>query len=396
MSRTRKPIVAIIPARGGSKRIPGKNLLPLAGRPVVAHSILHARQAKWVDEVIVSTNDANIAAIAQWYGAEVVKRPDDLSVDTATSESALVHALAERKQWGRPEPELVVFLQCTSPVRRPHDIDRAIQTLRKEKADSLLSACRNSRFLWGVAKGRPYSINYDYRTRKREQDFEVQYRENGSIYIFKPSVLKKYNNRLGGKIAIHEMDYLSSFQIDDPEHVDLIGWVMSRPEYAVQGPWPEKLSLVVFDFDGVMTDNRVWVDQDGKESVACNRSDGLGLGMLRDAGVPMMVLSKEKNPVVSARCRKLGMPCNQGVDDKAAFLSAWLKKNRIRASDVAYIGNDINDLPCLRMVGLPVVTGDAHPAVLSAARWVLAHAGGHGAVREFCDTVLARLEAKSE
>jgi YrbI family 3-deoxy-D-manno-octulosonate 8-phosphate phosphatase len=150
---------------------------------------------------------------------------------------------------------------------------------------------------------------------------------------------------------------------------------------------------VVFDFDGVFTDNRVWVAAGGHEWVACSRSDGIGLQALRDLGVPMMVLSTEPNPVVADRCRKLALPCEHGVADKGARLRALLAERNIDAAHVVYVGNDINDLDCLRTVGCPVVVADAHPAVRSVARIVLTERGGLGAVRELCDRLALHLRS---
>jgi N-acylneuraminate cytidylyltransferase len=146
--------------------------------------------------------------------------------------------------------------------------------------------------------------------------------------------------------------------------------------------------LLVLDFDGVMTDNRVLVLQDGTEGVFCNRSDGLGLGLLQKAGVPVLVISKEANPVVSARCKKLGIDCRQGIDDKVHVLREELRARGVPAAHAAYVGNDVNDLECLREVGLAVAVADAYPPVLRAASFVTKKAGGLGAVREVCDLIL--------
>jgi N-acylneuraminate cytidylyltransferase len=148
---------------------------------------------------------------------------------------------------------------------------------------------------------------------------------------------------------------------------------------------------VVFDFDGVMSDNRVLVMQDGTEGAICNRSDGLGIGMLKAAGMPMLVLSKEQNPVVGARCRKLGLECHQGIDDKLTRLREILGERALAMRDVAYVGNDINDLACMREVGMPIAVADAYPQVLAVAKMVTAKAGGHGAVREVCEALLAAM-----
>lgn len=210
-------VIAIIPARGGSKRIPRKNLLPFAGKPLVVHSIEDALGARRVHRTIVSTDDAKIAAVSREAGAEVIDRPAELAGDTATSESALVHVLDVIRQRGEREPDLVVFLQCTSPEREPADIDAAIALLEDTGADSLLSATRSRRYLWHMKDGSAVPFNYDYRKRWREQDFPEQFMENGSIYVFRPSVLRAGNNRLGGKIVIYEMNEESKLQIDVPE-----------------------------------------------------------------------------------------------------------------------------------------------------------------------------------
>jgi YrbI family 3-deoxy-D-manno-octulosonate 8-phosphate phosphatase len=151
------------------------------------------------------------------------------------------------------------------------------------------------------------------------------------------------------------------------------------------------IRLLVWDFDGVWTDNRVLVLEDGTEGVMCNRSDGLGIGMLAKAGLPMLVLSKETNPVVAARCRKLSVDCIQGIDDKASVLKKLSEHRGIELRHVAYVGNDLNDLPCMQLVGLPVAVADAWPAVLPAARFVTTRKGGHGAAREVCDWFLGAL-----
>ncbi len=155
-----------------------------------------------------------------------------------------------------------------------------------------------------------------------------------------------------------------------------------------------RIGLVVFDFDGVMTDNTVLVMQDGAEGVLCNRSDGLGIGMMKDAGIPMMVLSKEQNPVVAARCRKLKLDCLQGIDDKIGELTRIAAERSLTLDRVAYVGNDLNDVPCMAAVGLPIAVADAWPVAKRAARFITTRRGGHGAVREVCDWFLeARAKA---
>lgn len=217
-------VVAIIPARGGSKGVFRKNIRLLAGKPLIAHSILDAKEAKLIDKVYVSTDAPEIAEVSRKYGAEAIYRPDELATDTATSESALAHALSEIEKTG-VFPDLVVFLQCTSPIRTGADIDGAIRQLKAENADSLLSVSPSHKFIWEEVNGIAKSVNYDYRHRQRRQDMKPQYVENGSIYIFKPWVLKNLGNRLGGKIAMFLMNEVASWEIDsitDFKTVDLL------------------------------------------------------------------------------------------------------------------------------------------------------------------------------
>src|SRR3989339_38273 len=230
-----KNILCVIPARGGSKRMPNKNILLLGGKPLIDHSIEHALQSKLVKKVIVSTDDSEISRISEECGAEVVKRPKAISGDHATSESAIKHVI-EQVEYSGFYPELIVFLQCTSPIRNSNDIDAAIEKLYRESADSLLSVCRNERFLWRSVSGNMQPVNYNYLKRPRDQDHPDEYRENGSIYIFKPEVMRKYDNRLGGKIAVYEMDYWSSFQIDSPEHFELCEWICEKRKKAFEVP----------------------------------------------------------------------------------------------------------------------------------------------------------------
>ncbi len=154
---------------------------------------------------------------------------------------------------------------------------------------------------------------------------------------------------------------------------------------------PEKIDAVVFDFDGVFTDNRVWVTQHGEESAACHRGDGMGIGLLKETGVPVLVLSKEPVPIVVHRCQKLGLECLHGVDDKLPLLERWLAERKLSIANTIYMGNDINDRECLIAAGCGVSPSDGHPDILPLANIVLEKAGGHGAVRELCDLVVRKL-----
>ncbi|MFA7114681.1 MAG: acylneuraminate cytidylyltransferase family protein, partial [Candidatus Omnitrophota bacterium] len=178
--------IVIIPARGGSKGILNKNIINILGKPLIVWSIEAAINASLVNKIFVTTDDNAIADIAKNAGAEIIMRPFDLAADNSTSESALIHAidaLNDRDIY----PKNIIFLQATSPVREPGDIDNAMKIFIKEQLDSLFSCCKvRDRFLWEKSEDSYKSINYDFNDRQRRQDITPKYLENGSIYIFKP------------------------------------------------------------------------------------------------------------------------------------------------------------------------------------------------------------------
>ena len=221
-------IVCIIPARGGSERIQNKNIVPLAGKPLIAYTIEQAKSSKMVSRVIVSTDDDKIAKVSKEYGAEVIMRPSELATATSPSEDALFHVLGYLKERSET-PDLIVFLQCTSPLRERDDIDNAINTLLVQKADSVFSVFGFRKFIWGVEGGKIKSINFDSaEDRWREQDFPPQYQENGSIYAFKPEVFRRYKKRIAGKVAIYEMSELNSIQIDTNDDLILCEAIIKK------------------------------------------------------------------------------------------------------------------------------------------------------------------------
>lgn len=208
-----KTIIAIIPARGGSKGIPKKNIKVLNNKPLIAYSIKNVLQSKYIDEVFVSTDDKKISLIAKKYGAKIINRPKVLASDTSSSESALRHAVEEIEKLGI-KIDLVVFLQATSPMREKYDLDRAIEKFSKEKLDSLFSAQKSYFNIWEEKSDKIKSITYNFKSRIRRQDRPLQWHENGSFYIFKKNILMKDNNRLGGKVGVYPMLSVDSLEID--------------------------------------------------------------------------------------------------------------------------------------------------------------------------------------
>jgi N-acylneuraminate cytidylyltransferase len=219
--------VAIIPARGGSKGIPRKNLVDVCGKPLIAWSILQACNAIHIDSVWVTSDDEEILSVAESFGARPIRRPTKISGDQASSESAWLHALDTIEAQG-VVIDLVVAMQATSPIRESSDLDRGLQTLQEEGFDSLVSVAEvEDFFTWRIgADGGAESVNYDYRNRKRRQQIEKRFLENGSFYVFRPQQLRRDNNRLGGHIGLFVMGRHKMFQIDNPGDIELCSAVM--------------------------------------------------------------------------------------------------------------------------------------------------------------------------
>ena len=219
-------VVAIILARGGSKGIPRKNVLNFVGHPLVAWSVMQAKQTKEIDEVYVSSDSDEILEIAESYGAKTINRPDEYAGDTAKSEEAILHAL---KVLGSNQ-EIIIMLEPTAPLRKPNDLGNAVKLFRKKGWDSCFSGAKLQDFLiWKRDNnGELTSVNYDYKNQGPRQMREPDYVENGAIYMFKPEIMLKNKNRFGGNIGIFPNYFWQSFEIDEPEDWDFVELVFHK------------------------------------------------------------------------------------------------------------------------------------------------------------------------
>jgi YrbI family 3-deoxy-D-manno-octulosonate 8-phosphate phosphatase len=402
----KKEVLAIIPARGNSKTIPRKNIRLLGGFPLIAYSIAAAVQSKAVTRTIVTTDDPEIAEIARQYGAETpFLRPAEFSQDDTLDLPVFQHALKWLMENEAYHPDIVIQLRPTSPFR-PHDLlDRAMRLLLDHPgADSVrgvVPSGQNPFKMWTIAEDgamRPVltveGIKEAYNAPR--QELPDTYWQTGHIDAIRPDAILKKNSMSGDVILPLLIDPVFTVDIDT-----LLDWqraescvLEGRLDMVSPGreriPFPDKVKLLVMDFDGVMTDDRVWVDQDGREMVAANRSDGLGLERLRTmTEIQVLVLSRESNPVVTERCRKMNLPVLQNVKDKASALQAFLAEKNLLPEEVIYIGNDVNDLPCFPLAGYKVVPADAQDNIKQQADLVLQRNGGFGAVRELCEMLIA-------
>lgn len=382
--------LAIIPARGGSKGIPRKNVRDLAGRPLIGWTIEAARRAQRVRRVVVSTDDDEIAAVATRYGAEVVRRPADLATDLASSEAALLHVLTHLREQEGYRPDVVAFLQCTSPLTRPEEIDGTVRLVADEGYDSAVTMVPFHHFVWQESDSeRMVGVNHDERHRLMRQEREPAYLEVGAVYALDREGFEQAGFRFFGRIGRYLIPARRALEIDEAAD-----WTEAEAAIRREPPFPPTLDLsvvraVVTDFDGVLTDNRVHVDQNGVESVVCNRGDGWGIRLLKEAGLLVACISTEENPVVSARCAKLGIPVQQGQANKVSALEHLLASSGLPAAACLYIGNDTNDADCLRVAGVAVVPSDAAPEVVPLADWRTESGGGAGVLREVARALLA-------
>ena len=397
-------ILALIPARGGSKSIPHKNIRLLAGFPLIAYSIAAARQSKLVSRIIVSTDDDEIASIARGFGAETpFLRPPEFAQDNSLDLPVFIHALNWLQEHEHYQPEILVQLRPTSPLRPPDCVDQAIQILQNyPDADSVrgvIPSGQNPFKMWRLTdQGRMTPLlslsGLTEPFNAPRQALPQTYWQTGHIDAIRLSTILQKGSLSGDVIYPLHIDPRYAVDIDTLRDWQRAEWLIKQGDFRIVQPnqfrrqLPRQIDLLVLDFDGVMTDDRVWVDQEGHESVAANRRDGHGIAMLRKAGIPMVVLSTETNPIVTARCRKLELPAIQGVGDKRDVLGSLINERKLDAQHVVYLGNDVNDLPCFPLVGYAVAVADAHPDVIAQADLVLTCKGGHGAVRELCEMII--------
>ncbi len=390
MSNLHPITVAVIPARGGSERMAHKNLIKINGKPLLAYTLEHCLQSKELHGVYVSSDDDEILSLAEQYKVNLIKRPNDIAGKYASSESAILHAIDVIEK--DIAVDAVMMVQCTSPIRKSNDIDRAIRKFYSQGADSLLSVVKSHRFIWKERENNFSPINYDYKNRPRSQDMAPQYIENGSFYISKTSLLKEKQNRLGGKISIYEMTSDSSAEIDTYDDLLVVKKLLEQNHQEAMLEKINKIpTLIIYDFDGVMTNNKAILDQTGKESVQINRSDGLGVNLIRELGIEQMILSTEENTVVARRAEKLKIPVEQGCNDKGALISKLLDRKKIKHSDVAYVGNDVNDLEAMEKVGLSICPSDSAQDIINIADIILSVKGGDGCIRELSDILKMRI-----
>lgn len=401
----RPEVLALIPARGGSKGIPRKNLRDFAGAPLIAYSIAAAIQAELVTRVVVSTDDLQIAEVARAWGAETpFIRPAQFAQDDSTDLPVFEHALQWLRENEGYQPEIVIQLRPTSPIRPIGLLDEAINKLIEHpEADcvrGVVPSGQNPFKMWQINRDGQLTpllevVGLSEPYNAPRQALPSTYWQTGHIDAIRANTILNKHSLTGDVILPLLIDPLYTVDIDTIEDFHNSARLIGDPRIKAVDPlklrrsFPGKVSHLIMDFDGVLTDDKVYIDQEGHESVRCSRSDGYGISLLKQkANIHAMILSRETNPVVTARARKLDIEVFQSVLNKKEALRTLIEERNLNPDEIIYIGNDLNDLVVLPTVGYFVCPADAHPQLLKQADMVLNHHGGKGAIRELIEKIL--------
>ncbi len=375
--------VAYIPVRAGSKSISEKNIKNLLGRPLVYWVVKAACDTNGIDKVVVGSDSEEYLELIKSFDLpklETFKRGAESCTDTASTESAMLEYINAA---GLSKDDQFILIQATSPLLTSEDLQNGLKM--KESHDSVLSCVLNKRFFWS-AEGMPQ--NYDYRNRPRRQDMQGAYMENGAFYINTVENILKDENRLSGDIGIVEMPEYTAVEIDEEDDWIIIESLMRRHMkiYHEIG----EIKLFVSDVDGVLTDAGMYYSNDGVESKKFNTRDGKGFELLRNEGIKTAIITSEDTKAVDDRAKKLKIDfLYQGISDKVKVVEKILKEIDASWENVAYIGDDINDLPSLKLAGLSATPADGQPPNKSVAKFQCQIKGGDGCVREFADFILS-------
>ena len=380
--------IAFIPVRGGSKSIPLKNIKPFCGKPLVCWNIEALEHCSEVDEVIIATDSDQIEAVVDsqcYQKTHVYRRSAENASDTASTESVMFEYIEYAKL---PVDDIFMLVQATSPLTESIHFSEALQMYHRGEYDSILTCVRNYRFFWN-ADGT--SLNYDYKNRPRRQNFKGMLMENGAFYINTVGNILESGNRLSGKIGIYEMPEYTATEIDEPDDWIILENLM-RKHILSKHPSQNKIRLFLCDIDGTLTDGGMYYSEKGDELKKFNTRDGMGLQLLREAGIKTGIITSEDTHIASNRAKKLKIDfLYQGKRDggKLAVAKAICEEMGISLDEVAYIGDDINCVELLSNVGFKACPADATPQVKSIPGiLVMTRKGGEGCVREYIDQIL--------
>ena len=381
--------IAIIPVRGGSKSIPLKNIKLINGRPLVYWTIDAAVNCNYIDEVYVSTDSKEIIQVINEYDEDslgklkIFQRSAENATDTASTESAMLEVIQQ------VESDYTILLQATSPLTTSNQLNQAFNKYFKSNFDSMLSVVRQKRFIWQEDEnGRSSAINYNPINRPRRQDFDGYFVENGAFYISRTELINNTECRISGSITLFEMPEETYFEIDEPTDWEIVERLLKRTK-SRKKTMPT-IKLFATDCDGVLTDAGMYYTAQGDSMKKFNTKDGMGFAMLKEHGIAIAILTGENSDIVQRRAEKLGIDdVYLGCKDKVKAMEQLLVKYGIDFENVAYIGDDLNDVALLKKVGMSFSVADAIPEVKELVDFVTTCRGGEGAVREAITTVLS-------
>lgn len=392
--------VAFIPVRGGSKSIPLKNIKPICGKPLVYWTVKAACQCKYIDVVYIATDSDKIKETVETFKcgneaeifskAQVIGRSAESASDTASTEFAMLEFAANY------EFDNVILVQATSPMLTAADLDSGFELFNTEGTDSVLSVVRQYRFLWDKdEKGNVSPSNYDVFHRPRRQEFDGYMMENGAFYISSKFDVLKYQNRVSGNIKAYEMCEDSAFEIDEPSDWIIIEALMQKNGLVEEKIIAEEkkdvpeIKMFLTDCDGCLTDGGMYYSEHGDELKKFNTRDGMGFALLHGKGIITGIVTSESVDVNRRRAEKLKLDIFEaGCKDKVYAVKRLCEQFHVELENVAYMGDDINDLDTIKMVGLGCAPADAMPQVKAAADYVTKAKGGRGVIREVVEKIL--------
>lgn len=377
----------VILARGGSKGIPRKNLRKVNGISLIARSIIAATKSLCVSDVIVSTDDEEIANEAKLFGALVHIRNDFAGTDTASTEDALSEFL-ENNAFSVKRDEFFGYMQPTSPFVAHDEIDEAFNILKSRGDISTIFSARESHaFLWESTKDSniSYGINHEFDVqRSRRQDYDsVQLVENGAFYLLRTEKYIATQNRFGNYPYAFASRVLCPVEIDS--FLDLEICRRIAPLFDNDLILTKRPSLIISDFDGVFTSDNVYVSDTGSEAIKSSRADGQGIKKLQEVGINIIIVSSESNEVAKYRAEKMGVPIYLGIKEKLPFIKVLAADLGFEMTDIAYIGNDLNDLDVLQQVGIPLIPLNASKQLYAEGFSIIPISGGDGVIRYLGD-----------
>lgn len=376
--------VAFMPLRANSRTIANKNLRSIAGKPLYTWSLSQAIASQCFAEIYVATDSQSIREnVGQEFPkmVTVLDRSPENCTDTASTESAML-------EFQEIIPfDVICLIQATSPLTMARDFHAAKQKFINENLDSLVTTVNSKRFFWNNA-GEP--VNYDPNNRPRHQDFDGWQMENGAFYMTRSRILKNYGCRLGGRIGIYEMAAETAVEIDEETDWVIVERLLQKRKETLMPARTAPIELLVIDVDGTLTDGGMYYSADGEMFKKFNTRDGHGLQRLRENGIKVCVISAETSPVVDARMKKLGIDeYYHGVKDKLPLLNELIGRWNISLENVAYVGDDLGDLECIKHAGASFCPADAATEIIKKADYICKNEGGSGAVREVCDMILS-------